>query len=330
MNYQSHIKSTYLKSLVQAPDTSCQQKLNSIEKLLGLPLSDSVDNEETPKNEVGVNEENVNNDAILDKRLQAHEKILEGLSGKTEKLAKGLLQRIESVDNLSYDYDSLEISINSEVKRYSSIRSLIHRTVQVASPNLPLHFVQFINALLINKTSINFLLNSDALNIRQSLIEIHKAKRVALGGDSEVNGTDGSPGVQNSANVAEGEVGQQNVDDVIKDEEIEGGNKINEESLNETKKRKRDDEDDDEDEVRDGKRKKTVSFDVSDDESKVDDVSKAGKRKRKREEKDDDDLSVAKKKKSTKKEKKPVKVGERRSQRLELKSNLKKDWLSDN
>ena len=74
MNYQSHIKSTYLKSLVQAPDTSCQQKLNSIEKLLGLPLSDSVDNEETPKNEVGVNEENVNNDAILDRRLEKHMK----------------------------------------------------------------------------------------------------------------------------------------------------------------------------------------------------------------------------------------------------------------
>ena len=41
---------------------------------------------------------------------------------------------------------NLEISINSEVKRYSSIRSLIHRTVQVASPNLPLHFTEFINA----------------------------------------------------------------------------------------------------------------------------------------------------------------------------------------
>ena len=318
MTYQSHIKSSYLKSLVQA-DTSCQQKINNIEKLLGLPLSDSVDSQETTKNEVDVIGENTNEDVILDKRLKAHERILEGLSGKSEKIAKALLQRIESVDNnLSYDYNNLEISINSEVKRYSSIRSLIHRTVQAASPNLPLHFTEFINALLMSKTPVSLLINSDALNIRQALLQIHKAKKVALEGNIEVNASDENADVQTGGNEVIAREGEENVDDVGRDE----GQTKEEEIEGETKKRKRDEENEDEDEVRESKRKKTVTFDDNDD------VSAPNKRKRKREEKEDDEIKVNKKKKSEKKPK-PVKVGERRSNRLQLKENLKKDWLSN-
>ena len=318
MTYQSHIKSSYLKSLVQA-DTSCQQKINNIEKLLGLPLSDSVDSQETTKNEVDVIGENTNEDVILDKRLKAHERILEGLSGKSEKIAKALLQRIESVDNnLSYDYNNLEISINSEVKRYSSIRSLIHRTVQAASPNLPLHFTEFINALLMSKTPVSLLINSDALNIRQALLQIYKAKKVALEGNIEVNASDENADVQTGGNEVTAREGEENVDDIRRDE----GQTKEEEIEGETKKRKRDEENEDEDEVRESKRKKTVTFDDNDD------VSAPNKRKRKREEKEDDEIKVNKKKKSEKKPK-PVKVGERRSNRLQLKENLKKDWLSN-
>ena len=318
MTYQSHIKSSYLKSLVQA-DTSCQQKINNIEKLLGLPLSDSVDSQETTKNEVDVIGENTNEDVILDKRLKAHERILEGLSGKSEKIAKALLQRIESVDNnLSYDYNNLEISINSEVKRYSSIRSLIHRTVQAASPNLPLHFTEFINALLMSKTPVSLLINSDALNIRQALLQIYKAKKVALEGNIEVNASDENADVQTGGNEVTAREGEENVDDIRRDE----GQTKEEEIEGETKKRKRDEENEDENEVRESKRKKTVTFDDNDD------VSAPNKRKRKREEKEDDEIKVNKKKKSEKKPK-PVKVGERRSNRLQLKENLKKDWLSN-
>ena len=328
MTYQSHIKSSYLKSLVQA-DTSCQQKINDIEKLLGLPLSDSVDSQETIKNEVDVIGDNTNEDVILDKRLKAHERILEGLSGKSEKIAKALLQRIESVDNnLSYDYNNLEISINSEVKRYSSIRSLIHRTVQAASPNLPLHFTEFINALLMSKTPVSLLINSDALNIRQALLQIYKAKKVALEGNIEVNASDENADVQTGGNEVTDREGEENVDDIrrdegqTKEEEIEGGTKSNEDNTHETKKRKRDEENEDENEVRESKRKKTVTFDDNDD------VSAPNKRKRKREEKGDDEIKVNKKKKSEKKPK-TVTVGERRSNRLQLKENLKKDWLSN-
>ena len=328
MNYQSHIKASYLKSLVQA-DTSCEQKLQSIEKLLGLPVSESVEsgvsgNEaELSQNEANAIADNANQDEVLDKRLKAHERILEGLSGKSEKLAKGLLQRIESLENISYDYNNLEISINSEVKKYSSIRSLIHRTVQVASPNLPLHFTEFINALLMSKTLISFFVNSDALNIRQGLLRIHKAKSVALGGDSTVTPSDDTAAVQTNVNDINEEVQRnenESNNEVIKGE-TESGENENEENLNGIRKRKRDEEDDDE--VRDGKRKKSVTFDVPTD------VEVSGKGKRKREEKEDEEVKVGKKKKTEKKVK-PVTEGQRRSKRVELKSKLKKDWISNN
>ena len=329
MNYQSHIKSSYLKSLVQA-DTSCEQKIQSIEKLLGLPVSESVESgvtgndNELSQNEADAIADNANQDAVLDKRLKAHERILEGLSGKSEKLAKGLLQRIESLENISYDYNNLEISINSEVKKYSSIRSLIHRTVQVASPNLPLHFTEFINALLMSKTLISFFVNSDALNIRQGLIRIHKAKNVALGGNSEVSPSDDTSVVQTNENDVNQEVQRnenESDNEVIKEGETESGGNESEENLNGIRKRKRDEENDDE--VRDGKRKKSVTFDVSTD------VGVSGKGKRKREEKEDEEVKVGKKKKTEKKVK-PVVEGQRRSKRVELKSKLKKDWISNN
>lgn len=327
MTYQSHIKASYLKSLVQA-DTPCEQKIQSIERLLGLPISDSTEggepSDESSKNEADVITDNANQDAVLDKRLKAHERILEGLSGKSEKLAKGLLQRIESVDNISYDYNTLEISINSEVKKYSSIRSLIHRTVQVGSPNLPINFTEFINALLMNKTSIHFVINPDALNIRQALIQIHKAKKVALEGDNQVNVSDENAGVEQTGNDVSAEtVGKENESsgDVIKEEEVEGGEKESEENLPGIRKRKRDEEDDDE--IRDGKRKKSVTFD------ETPNVGVSGKGKRKREETEDEELKVGKKKKTEKKAKVPIE-GQRRSKRVELKSKLKKDWLSNN
>ena len=327
MTYQSHIKASYLKSLVQA-DTPCDEKIQNIERLLGLPVSDSIEvgvsGDESSKNEADVINNNANQDAVLDKRLKAHEKILEGLSGKSEKLARGLLQRIESMDNLNYDYNNLEISINSEVKRYSSIRSLIHRTVQVASPNLPLHFTEFINALLMNKTAIQFLINSDALNIRQGLIQIHKGKRIALEGDTEVKAYEESAGAETNGNDVNAEAVEkenESSDGVMKGEEIEGGAKENEESSSGIRKRKRDEED--EDEVRDGKRKKSVTFDESTN------VAVSGKGKRKREEKVDEESKVGKKKKTETKAK-PPSEGQRRSKRVELKSKLKKEWLSSN
>ena len=328
MTYQSHIKASYLKSLVQA-DTPCEEKIQNIEKLLGLPVSDlgesesGVNGDESSKNEVDVIADNGNQDAILDKRLKAHERILEGLSGKSQKLAKALLQRIESLDNISYDYNNLEISINSEVKKYSSIRSLIHRTVLAASPNLPLHFTEFINALLLSKTSINFLVNSDALNIRQGLLQIHKAKRVALEGASEVKVSDESAGEQTNENDVNEEVERkenENDDEAIKEGEIEGGGKKSEENPSGIRKRKREEENDDE--VRDEKRTKTVTFDVPTD------AGVNGKGKRKREETEDDEVKVGKKKKTEKKVK-PVVEGQRRSKRVELKSKLKKDWISN-
>ena len=329
MTYQSHIKASYLKSLVQA-DTPCEEKIQNIERLLGLPVSDSVEvgvtGDENSKSEADVINNNANQEAVLDKRSKAHEKILEGLSGKSEKLARGLLQRIESMDNLNYDYNNLEISINSEVKRYSSIRSLIHRTVQVASPNLPLHFTEFINALLMNKTAIHFLINSDALNIRQGLIQIHEGKRIALEGDTEVKAYEESAGAETNGNDVNGEVVEkenESSDGVINVGEIEGGGKESEESSTGIRKRKRDEEDEDEDEVRDGKRKKSVTFDESTN------VAASGKGKRKREEKEDEESKVGKKKKTETKAK-PPSEGERRSKRIELKSKLKKDWLSSN
>ena len=172
--YTSHIKASHLKSLIQS-EGNCQEKLSKISELVGLP-GPVDDKESTINNETGsqVNEVEEAERQKLERREECYKKILEGLSGKNEKLARGLLQRIETCQNFSFDYRISEISINGIRKSNSSIRSLVHRIITVASPQLPICLTEFINGLIDNSVPISYYQNADCLQIRLSLINIKK------------------------------------------------------------------------------------------------------------------------------------------------------------
>ena len=109
MTYQSHIKASYLKSLVQA-DTPCEEKIQNIERLLGLPVSDSV--------EVGVTgDENSKSEVMFTKTI----------NGQQTTNSKECNDFSESTSTLTINPDAalsedvLTAAINYEVSSYRYI-----------------------------------------------------------------------------------------------------------------------------------------------------------------------------------------------------------------
>ena len=313
-SYTSHIKASHLKSLIQG-EGNCEQKLEKISDLVGLPFSSNTEN--TDNTEIkSVVADDVERER-LEKREECFKRILEGLTGKSEKLARGLLQRIESAENISFDYTTLEISINGVKKSNSSIRSLVHRMITSSSPQLPICLAEFINGLIENRTPLNYYVNSDCLNLRLSLISLKRSKQ--LSDNPEGNGGDS---VGNESEVPPAETVQNEVSNVSNPD----ASLAPTESKPILKRRREEEEEGEEEEGSSGSRKKAK---VSEETAPNFDGKVNRKRAREVEEEEEvEEKSSKKAKKGAEKKVKFQREGTRKSKRVQLKSDIAKDWVS--
>ena len=191
MSYSSHIKANVLKALVQKEGVECEEKLEEIRKLLGLrPLeSESSGDQETNDvtnehdgeentaesgNEVSVREAPVE----LSARERSIKRILDEFEGKYKKFANQILLEIEKSSSLSWDYESLELIIDSQKVLHSNIQLLLSKLLEQRSPTLPHGLHKFINALINIKLLKVYFKGSDVKNIRAFLIETNSGNIV--------------------------------------------------------------------------------------------------------------------------------------------------------
>ena len=326
-SYTSHIKASHLKSLIEA-DGDCQSKLSQISQLVGVPppVADTeASTASASESDPQLNEAEIAERQKLERRDESYRKILDGLSGKSEKLARGLLQRIETAENLSFDYGTLEISINGIKKTNSSIRSLVHRMITVSSPQLPICLAEFINGLIDNRVPLNYFQNSDCLQLRLSLLSLKKNQQLNdISGNtvSNIEGSEGTPATpatpDTPATPATPTVGEQEVTGVSNEANAGASSVESRSSL------KRGREEDQEEENLENNSKK-VRFD----DSVANFDGKINRKKRAREV-DEEDVTEKKQEKKRKKSA-PKKVrtpGTRKSSRLQLKDDLATDWVS--
>ena len=191
MSYSSHIKANVLKALVQKEGVECEEKLEEIRKLLGLrPLesetsgdqeTNNVTNEHDGEqntaesgNEVSVREAPVE----LSARERSIKRILDEFEGKYKKFANQILLEIEKSSSLSWDYESLELIIDSQKVLHSNIQLLLSKLLEQRSPTLPHGLHKFINALINIKLPKVYFKGSDVKNIRAFLIETNSGNIV--------------------------------------------------------------------------------------------------------------------------------------------------------
>ena len=168
-----------MKNLIQQP-ISCEEKLRALEQLLGLPPGSASNDEggEGGQPPVVEGEGNLNEkQAALVARTKSFERITADLSAQERRLAYALLQRIETSDNIGWDFETDEIILSNQRLLHSSIKTIIEKIVVVASPLLPIGFIRFIDALIKIKIPLQYIQNADALNIRLGLLTISRERQ---------------------------------------------------------------------------------------------------------------------------------------------------------
>lgn len=240
--YSKHIKQIHLKQLVEQ-NKDCDSILTDIRQLVGLPpkTPDNDNNEETTPKEVADLEAPPPEEQILkekDSKTESIERILEGLSGKEEKLARQLLNEIEKSPLVSWDPLSLELIRNGKPVSNTSMSLFVSKIVKRMSNAIPYGFLYFIDSLISAKVPISYFKDSDSLNFREALLKIEKSTAT------------------------------NNVSTTVEPEAVATGEKANEPEIEATPslKRARNEEESDNEEERDTKKlKRQLSTDFIDD-----------------------------------------------------------------
>ena len=297
MPYNSHVKSTVLKRIIQK-DAPCNDKLQELSNLLGLPAptpsvedavvrpdadvvrddADAVSGESSGDNVPAVE---------ISERQKSYDRILSDLNGQEKKNAKNILLRIESAPNISWDYKTDVISINSEPQLHSNVKDLVTKSVVASSRLLPISFIRYVSSLIDLSLPVQYLTNLDTLHVRKELLAIRKAQLKA----SEASASEGDVGesLEPSENSGVTEEESENVT-TPKSEEIDGSNGA--------------------EAVTSRKRSREEALESGDDDQETDERPvKLPKVIRKR------------------KDKVPTE-GTRRSSRLQLKPEIQRDWSS--
>ena len=227
--YTRHIKAPVLKEIL-LEDKTCEEKLNRLKDLVGIP------------SEVPVPENNLQN---TDERALSKEKILADLTASSRKLANELLDYIQASDFISWNPQTFELVLDGKDIEYSNIENLIKKVVQTLSPNQPIAFVLFIDALLKLKVPQNLFRDGDAVNTRAQLLTIKNSLSEAetVSAPEEVSKRLATP-----------------VEGIVDDTEPNNSNTV------ETRKRTRDNiesEDEGEEFIQCGKRKKVELTDAN-------------------------------------------------------------------
>ena len=185
------LKSAHVRKILLTAE-GCEDKLEKIHTLVGLPYEKSTGNDvpaldATQDGEASLGEELTV--PIKSERDISVEKILEDLSGNPLKHAKYILGEIEKSLKISWNYTTLEITINNKLIPHSNIKVLIEKIVQVEDSTLPTALALFIYNLIEIKCSINVFKSADSLNIRENLLDIRKNVNSApLGTENDEQG----------------------------------------------------------------------------------------------------------------------------------------------
>ena len=336
MEFSSHLKADHLKTLVQR-DLPCETILNDIQKLLGVPQTEFESLAGKGATEPGTehaapveqNEqlqaaEEGKRDEELDRREQSYADILSEFSGLELRLAKGLLQRLENAKNASWDYETGNLIVRGHTYLHSSIKLLLQKCTQLASPTLPVALIPFLMILIDIKVPLAFIKDNDCLNIREGLLKIKKRKIVENqpAATLEENGNV-APVVEPSSVESEAVIKSEPVDDLTPEEELAPDS-----SETGTNKKRRREVEEDEGEIESAKKRR---LEVEQEEEEID----SGKKRRREVEEDEEEIDYNKPKKrvrfaaDSEAEKTGVAgptVSLRRSPRLKLKAHLQKDW----
>ena len=153
--FSSHIKAPVLKQII-LEEKPCEEKLNDIKELLGIPSEGTVSEE--------------NAEPAADDSMIAKERVLANLTATEKKLGSQVLEYIQTSNFISWNPQTLQIILDGKEIEYSNIEKLIKKLVQTASPVLPIAFVLFIEALVKLKLPLNLFRDGDAVNTRAQLL----------------------------------------------------------------------------------------------------------------------------------------------------------------
>ena len=206
-----YLKGPVVKNLLLNNDVSCEEKLEQLSEMVGIPYQKPQSNEIVDSNAndlVTVSEKDENivtndlqqqseqNDPPIDQLSEEQtfsndknpvsdrdisvEKILAGLTGRQLNHARSIIQDIEKSTQISWDYNTLEIIIRNEFVPHSNLKVLLEKIVQVEPKTLPVGLALFIYNLIEIQCSVTHFKSADSLNIRSNLLKIKKNNNLLL------------------------------------------------------------------------------------------------------------------------------------------------------
>ena len=198
------VKGTHLKEVL-LQDSHCEEKLEKIHALLGLPYERAGVAEGNPENEPAENEPEP--ESAQSKRDTSIARIVDGFQNTELRLANAILTAIEQSSLLSWENESLEIKIRGEAVAHTNLAELIKKIVHMQTPVLPYGLALFIHNLNEIKCPNYVYRDGDSINLRKNLILIRQNYRnndiVADGNLNETGLAEGgteTEGVENEQN----------------------------------------------------------------------------------------------------------------------------------
>ena len=225
-----YLKGPVVKNLLLDNDVSCEEKLEKLSEMVGVPYQKPPSNENVDSNTNNLvtvttepDEEIVNDDLqqqqfeqnqhpidqqeteettdnkenLVSDRDISVEKIVAGLTGRQLSHARSIIQSIEKSTQISWDYNTLEIIIRNEFVPHSNLKVLLEKIVQVEPKTLPVGLALFIYNLIEIQCSVSHFKSADSLNIRSNLLKIKKNNNLFL---SEKNNSYNETSLNNSEN----------------------------------------------------------------------------------------------------------------------------------
>jgi len=104
-----------------------------------------------------------------DLKSDSIKRILDGLEGRELNIARNLINELQ-IAQISWHANTLELIVNEKAISHSNLGLLVRKVVHQSSPSLPLGLVTFINELVLKKVPINYIRDSDSLNIREAIL----------------------------------------------------------------------------------------------------------------------------------------------------------------
>lgn len=155
--YTAYVKTPKVIEILET-EKSCEEKLSELRSLIGLDQN------------IGKSKES----GTISDQTDTHDEIIQDLSENEKKLAKEVLQLIETSKFISYDKQNFQLIINDRHLKFTNIKLLLKRLLEVSDPTQPLGFVSWISALLQIKLPYHFFRSGDSIEVRDQLLALQQ------------------------------------------------------------------------------------------------------------------------------------------------------------